>query len=104
MTTVHSHIDQKSIYRKNPDIVCRTILDETILVPICGRLADMQNIYALDQVSAFIWNHIDGSASLKTIHSRIQNEFMVDVDQAQEDLVEFIDELVKADLIVLSRD
>jgi len=104
MDNVYAPINRESVYCKNPDVVSRGILDETILVPICGRLADMQNIYALETVGAFIWNHLDGHSSLDTIHLRIQEEFSIDADQAKTDLAKFVDELVKADLITLSLD
>lgn len=96
-------INQELFFCKNPNVVSRTILDETILVPICGRLADMQNIFSLDTVSAFIWKHLDGRSSLGEIHQRILEEFIVDPIQAENDLAEFIDELIKAGLIMTSQ-
>ena len=95
-------INGKAVFRKNPDVVCRDILDETILVPICGQLADMQSIYALDTVGAFIWSQLDGKTSVSTIHASIRKEYDVADEQALSDMTDFIDELVKAKLITLA--
>ena len=93
-------VTKEPVYKKNSDIVSRVILDETILVPISGKLADMQKIFSLDSVSAFIWNQIDGMTDLKTIHQRLLGEFNVDPGQARLDLYDFTAELLTADLIV----
>ena len=81
-------------------MICRTILDETILVPISGRLADMQNIYVLDTVSAFIWDRLDGRSTLERVHALVLEEFQVEASQARDDLFEFMDELIRAELVV----
>jgi hypothetical protein len=89
----------EKLYSQNENIVRRDIADETILVPIRGNLADMQRIYALDPVADFIWQQLDGTQSLETIHAAILENFVVTADQVSRDLPEFIDELYKANLI-----
>ena len=94
--------DVKTIYNKNQDIISRTILDETILVPISGNLANMQNIFSLDSVSAFIWEHIDGTKTLNDIHQLVVHVFDVEASQALKDIYEFIDELENSELIAIA--
>jgi hypothetical protein len=47
------------VYRKKKDLVTREIAGETLIVPTRGNLADMQRIFALDGVAAFIWQHLE---------------------------------------------
>ena len=54
-------------YRKNEDFVYRKIQDETILVPIKDNVGDMGSIYDLNEVAAFIWEHLDGEKRLLDI-------------------------------------
>jgi len=87
------------VYRKKDDIVHRRVAGETILVPIRGRLADMQKIFALNPVGEFIWDEIDGSRSLQQISEDIQSLFDVTREEANADLEAFVAELFKEGLI-----
>jgi len=89
----------KEVYKKKSDIVYRKVAGETILVPISGRLADMQRIFALNPVGEFIWDKLDGSRSLQQISDDIQRFFDVTGEEANADLEGFIAELLKEGLI-----
>jgi hypothetical protein len=88
-----------STFRKEENIVTRQIAGETLLVPIYGDLANMERIFALDPVAAFIWEQIDGEKSLKDIRDGVLDAFGVNEEQAETDIFEFIKELVEANLI-----
>jgi hypothetical protein len=89
----------KKVYRKVQEIVSRRIADEMFIVPIRGRLADMKQIFIVPEVAEFIWNHLDGEKTLKEILDEINETYDVGKKQAEEDLKEFIDELLEAGLI-----
>jgi len=89
----------KKVYAPNESIVRRDIADEIILVPIRGKLADMQRIYALDPVADFIWERLDGKQSVGDIHTAVVRNFDVTPEQAYQDLVEFIEEIMEANLV-----
>ena len=88
-----------TVYRKKDDIVTRRIAGETILVPVCGNLADMQRLFSLSGVGEFIWERIDGSASLEAIREGIMERFEVDREESEADLVEFTSRLLDSGLI-----
>ena len=77
----------------NRDFVFRQIEDETILVPIKNHVGDLDSLFSLNPVGAFIWQQIDGSNSLAAILDLILGEFDVAIDDAREDLMRFVDEL-----------
>lgn len=87
------------VYRKNPDVVERDIAGETILVPIKGKLADMQRIFSLNPVAAYIWRQMDGRKSLGEIRDGLLKEFEVTEEAAETDIEEFVGELLGASLI-----
>ncbi len=89
----------EKIYKKKDDIVSREIAGESILVPIRGKLVDMQKIFSLESVAEFVWQNIDGKNNLSDISSRILDTFEVERKQAEADLLEFINELLEAGLI-----
>ena len=81
------------IYVHNDNFVFRRIEDETILVPIKNHVGDLDSLFSLNPVGAFIWRKIDGSNSLAAIHDLILAEFDVKAEKAEADLLKFITEL-----------
>lgn len=89
----------EKVFRKNDDIVSRRITGEMFLIPVRGKLADMQRIFALDPVAEYIWQEIDGKKNLYEIRDSLLAAFEVDRDTADLDIREFVEDLRKADLI-----
>ena len=95
---------QERSYQKDPNIVSRKIADEVILVPIKRKLADVNAMYLLrDDVSARIWELIDGKRPVGKIKEIITREFKVDSKQAEDDLIEFLEQLEKIGGIIKER-
>jgi hypothetical protein len=87
------------VFKPREGIVSRKIAGETILVPVMGKLADMQRIFTLNSVGEFIWSRLDGKRGLREISSEIVSSFEVEKEQADAEMEEFISELLKEDLI-----
>jgi len=88
-----------TVYRKKGDIVTREIAGETLLVPIRGNLADMQQIFTLNEVAASVWSYLDGRQSADAIRQEIVNGFQVAPDRADADIRAFFGQLTQAGLI-----
>ncbi len=86
-------------FKKKEEIVHRSIAGETILVPVSGKLADMQRIFSLNPVAEFIWRQLDGVKRLGDIRKEILDHFEVEEEQADSDIREFVTELLKEGLI-----
>ena len=87
-------------YRKNEDFVFRKIDNETIVVPIKDNVGDMGSIYNLNELGAFVWEHLDGDKRLLDIKDLILKEFDVSAEKAEEDLREFVGELKEIEAIL----
>jgi len=87
-------------YRKSDDLVTREIAGETLLVPIRNTLASLQQIFALNPVASFVWGQLDGTRSLGAIHQDIVARFSTTPEEARSDLLEFVDALAAAELII----
>ena len=88
------------VFIKREEIVSREIAGETILVPIKGKLADMQRIFAVDDVAEYIWRQLDGEREVEDIRDGVMDLYDISREQAEGDISEFIDELLEAELIV----
>ncbi len=90
-------LDQR--YKRNEDFVYRKIENETILVPIRDNVGDMSCIYNLNEVAAFVWEHLDGERSLGDLKNMVTQEFEVSAREAEEDLNEFVSQLKEIEAI-----
>lgn len=84
---------------KTDDIISREIAGETILVPVKGKMADMQRIYTLNPVARHIWMNIDGAKTIGAIRDEILENFDVEKVRLEKDVREFIEELFGENLI-----
>ncbi len=87
------------MFKKDERIATRKVAGETILVPIRGKLAEMQRIFSLNPVAEYIWEELDGGKSLEQIRDGVITNFAVEKQQADADTEEFITELLEAGLI-----
>ncbi|MDP2923884.1 MAG: PqqD family protein [Candidatus Omnitrophota bacterium] len=79
------------VLKKNPNIVSRTIEDETILMPIYKTSDEINCIYALNEVAARIWKLIDGKKNLGKIKKTLSEEF----DATEKELNKKLDKFLK---------
>lgn len=89
----------EKVYNKNENVVFRQVADEVILVPVRDKVADLNCIYTLNEVGAFIWSQIDGKKSLSNIIELLGKSFSVDTATAQEEVVVFTGQLESKKLI-----
>ena len=80
-------------FARDPSIVSRKIADEFILVPIRQKAGDVESIYTLNDVAARIWELVDGEKRVKEIRDMIVEEFEVSREEAEADLLEFLQQL-----------
>ena len=83
-----------------PDVVVRTVADETFLLPIRGELVNTVEMFVLSEVGRFIWSRVDGSRGPDDLVSEVLGEFDVTAEQARADVREFLDQLKAYGLLV----
>ena len=85
-------------YRRRPSVIQRDVVGEKFLVPIHGHMADLQELFVLNEVGDWIWQHLDG-LDLEGLAGGVCSEFEVELGQARADTEAFIDELLAAGLV-----
>ena len=86
-------------FRKKGEFVTRSIADEIVVVPVRGQVGDLDAIYNLNEVGAFIWEQIDGRKSVTQVVEAVHGEFEVALEQAEKETSEFIAALEAAGMI-----
>lgn len=77
-------------YERNPDYIYRAIVDEAVLVPIRQQVADMDCIYTLNEVGAFIWQELETPATETELQQAILAEYAADPRTVALDLDRFL--------------
>ncbi len=87
-------MDLDKIYCVKDRVASRKIVDEVILVPLRDSVAEMENLYALNEVGARVYELVDGKRSVRDICAVIVDEFDVSTEQAEADVSQFVEQLL----------
>jgi hypothetical protein len=82
------------VYRRSERMVGRRVADEFVLVPLARRGADLDSLYNLSAVGAYIWERLDGATTGRSIVQGMVAEFDVEDATAEQDYCDFLEELV----------
>jgi len=88
-------IEQAAIYKRNPDFIFRRIVKEILLVPIHQNTADMECIYTMNDVGAFIWEQLNVPVSFDELEAAMLAEFEADPQVLHEDLSSFLNQMIE---------
>ena len=80
-------------YQRNPEFIYRKIVDEYVLVPLRQNVADMDCIYTLNSVGAFIWEQLEQPASSADLETALLGEYDAEKDVLVSDLQQFLENM-----------
>ncbi|HYO78106.1 MAG TPA: PqqD family protein [Thermoanaerobaculia bacterium] len=90
---------ESHVYRRSPDVVCRQVGAESILVPIRHNVGNLDFVYTLSPVAARVWTLLDGNRSIDAIANELSGEFEVDLSTAAADVAALLADLAGASLV-----
>ncbi len=74
---------------KEDNCVTREIAGETIIVPIKGRVGDLDSIYTLNEVGTLIWQLIDGQKNIGQIVQSVRQTYDVESEEVTKEHCRF---------------
>jgi len=80
-------------FLRNPDFIFRKIVDELILVPIHQDLVDMECIFTLNEVGAFLWENLQEPHSFSELKDLVLDTYAADPQTVESDVQAFINEM-----------
>jgi hypothetical protein len=84
--------------RRHPDTAFRQIGEEGGLVVLPGRA----EVKVLNPVGIAVFSRLDGSQDVDALAAAVAGEFDIELDQARQDVVEFLKELQREGLLAES--
>lgn len=88
-----------SFVRRVEGVILRQVAGETFLVPIRGRLADMEELFVLNEVGRWLWDGLDGLHSIEDLAANVAAEFEVEEQEACRDALAFVERLAESGLV-----
>ena len=92
MTTNNRQI-LETRWARSDRMVGRRIAGEYVIVPIMGSGAEVDSIFTLNRVGAFIWERLDGARDGDEVVAALAAEFEVDDRRARKDYCGFVRKL-----------
>jgi len=86
-------MEMERIFHHNKGLVSRKVGDEMVIVPLRDNVADMDCVYTLNEVGAFIWETLDGVKPLREIIAEVMNTYDVDEPTAIIDVTEILEKM-----------
>ncbi len=87
------------VFAIDANLVTRDIGGEIIIVPVRGRVGDLDGAYVLNGAGGAIWRRIDGRATAGDLAAALAEEYEVSRADAERDVREFLAELAGAGLV-----
>lgn len=82
-----------TLYERNKDFIYRSIVNEAVLVPVHQDVADMEYIYTLNDLGAFIWERMSQPLTWDELLVSVQDTYDVESEVLTADLERFIQEM-----------
>jgi len=95
-------VSKKRVTR-HPDgdrrFVTRRIGPETIIVPVAGRVGDLESVYTLNEIATRIWELLDSPQTAAEIAKRLAADYDTSERQLAADVAEFLEMLETSGLV-----
>jgi len=83
----------------NGEFVYRTVAGEGILVPVRGGMEELDSLFSFNEVGAFIWQLVTAGQTVAEIVEAVVDEFEVERDEAERDVLGYLTSLQERSLI-----
>lgn len=81
------------------EFVVRQVMDSVMAIPVGQTARRFNGMILLNEVSRVIWNCLEKDTTLSAIVTAVTDAFIVTDEEARADILEFLDNLRKAQLL-----
>ena len=86
-------------HTRNTAIVSREVAGETIVVPICRGVGDLDSVYTFNPVGRSLWRLLENGRSIEELANWVATHYEVDAKQAVVDVQSYLSELQEVGLV-----
>jgi hypothetical protein len=81
-------------YQLTDEFVARAIAGEIVLVPLRQQIGQLEDLYTMNEVAAFIWERLAEQRTVGQIAAALEATFAADPAEMRRDLEEFLEALL----------
>ena len=82
------------------EFIIRQIMDDIVAIPVGQTARDMNGMILLNDVSKVIWECLEQETNLENIVTAVTDAFEVSNEEAQADVLEFLEKLRGLSLLI----
>jgi hypothetical protein len=83
----------KSLQKIKSGFVTREVGHELVLVPLTGNVAQMNELFTMNETGKFIWENIDDNTTIDELSEKMVEAFEVSPEIARRDIVGFLEKM-----------
>lgn len=85
--------------RVGDEFILREIAGDYVIIPIGKTALSFNGLISVNEVGAFLWNMLQQDVTMDDLVTGVLAEYDVDEETAREDIQEFIDQLMKGQIL-----
>src|SRR6202046_3646286 len=89
----------EQVFVRSQAVVSRRVAGETLVVPVRGKVGDLASIYSFNQTGSLIWQSLETPKGLSELITTVENEYAVEQEQAERDVVQFLNDMLSVGLV-----
>ena len=83
----------QSLYNMKSKFVAREIGNELILVPLAENVAQMSELFTMNETAKFIWENSKENISIEDMEHLMTENFTIDAETAKNDITAFLNQM-----------
>jgi hypothetical protein len=92
---------RQQCFVRSRTVVSRVVAGETLIVPVRGKVGDLASIYSFNGTGSLIWQLLESPRPISDLIDAVEREYEVAREQAQPDVMTFVNEMLSAGLLDL---
>jgi hypothetical protein len=89
----------QQFFMRSRSVVSRVSGEQTLIVPLRAKVGDLASIYSFSGTGSLIWDLLEAPKAIPELVHAVERECRIDTEQAQRDVVQFVDEMFSVGLI-----
>ena len=90
---------EHQFFMRSPSVVSRVSGEQTLIVPLRAKVGDLASIYSFSGTGSLIWDLLEAPKAIPELVHAVERECSVDTEQAQRDVMQFVDEMFSVGLV-----
>ena len=86
-------------HTRSTAIVSRDVAGETIVVPICKGVGDLDSVYTFNALGRSLWSRLENAQTTEELAKWVATQYAVDAEQAMHDVQSYLAELQEIGLV-----